>query len=453
MIDIPRVALFRPDEREAAAILPLFQREEYSIRAVTSVEEIVELVEDEASRFDCIILPQRLAQGLDGIRFCLQIRADARLTPTPILGIASSKDRGSVRSYYDAGVDIVAHLPIDSDMLLLQIQALARSTRAVHQHIASITSDIALSTPFLDALSASREAIIVFDQKGLVRSFNEGAAVMFGELVLRDHLFSASCAPVLRALRGPHDTVRAVLPRIGGGAVTVDARGRPMSLAAPDGTLTTVGAVLSFVDRSEVDRIEGVLAQSRRAHALAVLASCAAGVAYSFPSSPVASFEYRIKHTPAPCSLGNVMSYLDEVLDSVMDPATHLSCTTEGSLSLGVSAPVAVHLVGALILCASRYGAIPCDVTVQSKVLAENGGIALIATSEMQVPGSALASDTYSLALRGEKLGNDSSTSVLEGVNELQALADSHNISLEFQRMSETGVKMRLVFPMAQAPI
>lgn len=462
MIRIPRIAFFRAEPAEHAQILTLLQRHEYSLREVEHCEEVRELILDEASPFDAMIVPMRLLGGGNGLNILAQIRASDDLADTPVLVPSTTRDKAAIAGIYSAGADVVLTQPFDPDLLFLQLSSLGRLKRAYEEHRRSFETNTALRDVTIQALNTTREGLLLLSPAQEITFCNVAGQMLLGMgwPASPEHLrrvtpqFQQALAQQPARGAQPQISERVLLRADGQSFAAVL---RLTELLRADNYCS--GYAVSFIDRSEVQFIADTFLQSRRMQSLALVGTAAAyELVRGGGGAPLPSFLSKLaEHLNQPafeCHMDVIVSVLLEALDPIISPRVGIKLSVPQGLKVAVRPSHLFELAGYLLFEAIEFTSLDGEVTILGEGGHDDGAsTALIVSSECTRRQAFFSDDPLSKAIQQARTAAFSASGVSYagglgiGLDGAQVIADQYKTSVEYRQESAIKLRLRVKLP------
>lgn len=371
MLEIPRIALFYPNDDESRKVLRCFPRETYSIRLVDGVEQILSLMAEEASAFDVIIVPPKTRAGDSGAYFISQARSTTALQTIPLIALCDDQQPDVLRTLHAAGVELVVSTSVEPDLLLCQIRALHRlhsSIRQDHEYALELGG---LRDSTAKALNCTREGILLFTPSKDLAFLNAAAGRLLG--IVRDTpspsissvgsqfsgLIAAHEASISQeSLAG--DKQPATLPmslteftaqRLSGEFIKILAR--VVTLQSERGEM--YGTTIALTDLSEFATLAAQVQQNQRTRSLCLLAT-AGCIQLARGGDPIRAtsaadlLQKVVQRDPPRCSLSNVTTVFLEMLDVIAPTGVQVRVKFDKELTLALRPAELFQVIGHLVL-------------------------------------------------------------------------------------------------------
>lgn len=469
MLKIPRVAVFKPNEEDAASIAALFQRHEYSIRSVSNVAEINLLIQDEGSTFDCVVLPPRMEGGTGGVNLCLQLKTQEALAAIPILALVSSKDRALLQSLYGAGVDVVMLAPFDPDMLFLQIGSLSRTKRAFDELVQQHYEDSGMRHSSISAFNSIREGLIICDRDYAVSFINspgatllgvkkshsmehiEGAVKQFAALIQRhDELMRQAIQET--AASNDISSFSLLIHRLDNRSFKAEAR--VATLLGKHGQ--TVGYSIAFSDMSGILQLSQLLMQAQRTRSLSLLSSAGClkllGNRLSATESPLQVIDQMLREERPVSSVADSITFLLEILDQVIASGIEVKVKVRQEWLVAVRPTDLFQMLGHLTMLAAENAVLGGEIVLDAEENRSAGYLEFIVTSRAETRIRYLHDDLVSLIIEGSLAHtNDQdpkNQKIGHGFSAAQNIAARYGSKAEFKRLSESEIRSSIFLPL-----
>lgn len=447
MIKIPRIALFPPFESDSESVEALFRRHEYSIRRIKSVDEMEALRLEEQAQFDVAVVPLRMEGGASGAGMCLQLKSHEHLSAVPILGLAPLRDLAFIQSFYGAGADAVAVAPHDSDLIFLQIGALAREKRAFEEQLRIRTESQGLRSSTLGALDATREGLLIYDARDTLLYANKSSHLLLA-LPEKSALSAQRCfdqfKPYLHlASKAAGGVTQASLIRGNGQSFSATLR---ISGIFDKGNVR-IGAAVAISDRAEIEQMGSRLMQAERLTSLCLFGIAGCLELQGNLNAPLLkSIEDRIQSGASSVELGGFLTTMLEILDGVIDPQVTVKVVAPSKLQLAVKPAHLLALIGHMLFFAANYVGKGGFVTIEATPDDKNALIKISADSTK--PIVFIPEDPLSNMLQGKlDQGAPDQGKLSIGLIAAQEVAGMYGAILEYQD-SPTQVKIRVRVPL-----
>ena len=468
MIRIPRVAVFRPAESEAEEISQLFQRHDYSVRTVVNADEIHELAIDEGDSFDVVVIPMKLASGMNGVNACLQVRAHEEVSFLPILGLAHGTEKSVIQTLYDSGADVVQIAPVDADLFYLQVSALARQKKAFTEYLRVQRETSGLSKSFIHALDSVREGLLIFNSNHEFQFANTNAKTLLGlpdeptsdDGLFVDKNFRMAMETHEKHVRSYRHEPGEILPptivedsvRHSSGAA-FHAAIRVSTLSSDDGVV--MGFAVAVTDLGELDQLSNKLTQALRSRSLCLAAS-AGCLQFLEPTqsgilvSPMQRMDEFFEKQSKECSLNSVLTSLLEFVDLVIDPAIRVKVNVKEEANLAMRPSDFFQLAGNMILHSVEHAGLGGEVIIDVGENVPGEGITLLITSKSRKVTPFLEDDRLSDLIRGQiptlHKPEESSIKVPAGIQSVYDILQRYRTDMQYKEDNALS-KLRVRLP------
>ncbi|MBN8548185.1 MAG: hypothetical protein J0M12_02595 [Deltaproteobacteria bacterium] len=471
MLKIPRVAVFKPNEEDAAAISALFQRHEYSVRMVSNVAEIALLIQDEDATFDCVIIPPRMEGGAGGVNLCLQLKTHELLASVPILALVQSKDRALLQSLYGAGVDVVLLAPFDADMLFHQIGSLSRTKRAFDELVQQHYEDSGMRHSSISAFNSIREGLIICDRDYAVTFINSPGATLLG--VKKTHAMEhiENAVKQFAVLMQRHEELMRQAIQETAGAADISsfsllihrldnrsfkAEARVATLLGKHGQ--TVGFSIAFSDMSGILQLSQLLTQAQRTRALSLLTSAGCLKLLSGRMSaiepPLHVLDQILGEERPHSSLATSITFLLEILDQIIASGIEVKVKVRQDWMVAVRPSDLFQMLGHLTMLAAENAVLGGEIVLDAEENRSAGYVEVVVTSRAETRIRYLHDDLVSLIIEGSlahtKELDSKNQKISDGFNAAQNIAARYGSKVEFRRISEAETRSSIFLPLAR---
>lgn len=467
---IPRIAVYKPDEDSLDDIMHIFARHEYSLRQVSSIDEIIDLEIDEGSAFDVAVIPLKLWDGSSGMTACLRMKSVEKLAARPILGLSISTDKSLLQSFYEMGADCVMSAPFNADHVFFQICALTRQLASFDEALRRHNEGSGLSRSITTAFDCVREGLLIFNSDYELTFCNFNGRSLFGlstpptkdDAVVLEKYFR-SFLTEHEKLAGkqsneqyPATTFEENITRIGGQSFA--GTFRVTTLRAQDGA--PVGLAVAVTDLSELDQLTNTLTQAQRTRSLCLLA---AGCSLNFLNatggsdaggiivSPMLRLEEYLATTEKTCFLNSAITTLLEFIDLVISPNINIKVQVKNELRLAIRPADFFQLVGHMILHAVEFAGRSGETNISIGDNVPGEGVTLLVISKSRKVTPFIPNDHLANIIQGN-LTPPGTTSRHEnklsiGLAAAQEVASRYRTSIEYQSNSGGAMKIRTRLP------
>lgn len=356
-----RIAIFRSKTPLGPQAQALALDPRLSLRVILRVGELTEAEHEDGMAPELILIPPSLLTNAIPHQICAEIRALPGQETTPILALADTL-HADLRML-EAGATAVASLDTP-EILLNTCLSLARLHRRQLELLNSARSGQAPRESALRTFDILREALLLFTPDFRLTLVNRAARELFGVSSASDllslegrisdllhidaldaQLFAAKPRfqnMLLSQLSGPAIHRQVCFADIPNDADTPAARA--IIIAAPDHSNTRARLV------DQAGRL--------RALTLFSLATCRRFLKQTFsalPVAPLSQIERLFAAEPRQCDLTEVLGFLLESADSLIDPGASVRLEPQPPVTVAVRASDLFQLVGAMLLLALEY--------------------------------------------------------------------------------------------------
>lgn len=468
MLKIPRIAIFKPAEEESGAITALFQRHEYSIRSVSNVQEVMQLIVEEDASFDCVIIPPRTEGGAGGVNLCLQLKTNEALAAIPILALVSSKDRAALQSLYGAGVDVVMLAPFDPDLIFMQIGSLSRHKRAYDELVQHHYEDSGMRHSSISAFNSIREGLIIFDRDYAVTFINSPGATLLG--VKRNHSMEhieGSIKQFVTLIEKHEELMKQAIQETSATQDvssfsmlvsrldnrTFKAEARVCTLLGKHGQ--TVGYSVAFSDLSGVLQLSQLLRQAQRTRSLSLLTAAGClrllGGNPATTQAPLQAIQQMLEQESPGTSLGAMVTFLLEILDLIIPSGVEVKVKVKHDYLVAVRPSDLFQILGQLTLLAAENVTLGGEIVLDSEVNRSAQYIEFIVTSYAETRLRFLHDDLVSLIIEGSlaHTSNSEQETVSKGISAAQGIAARYGSKVEYRRVSDLEMRASVYLPLS----
>lgn len=461
---ILRIAIFKPDEQHLPRIGQLFQRPDYGVRWVTTPAEIIELIHDEADIFDAIIAPVRMFDGSSGLAIAAQLKAEPQLASMPLIAI-SLNDDGPVRSsLFQAGADFVPEPNFDADELHFLIAGLGRLSRQTNASMQASRSAEYLLSLGLAKTNLLPEAIFLTDLRGKLIFVNYAGRALFGaDAELGPAVVSRIEGSLVGPLKAYREDLRYRPHEARKGAdvffdvflsITRDVQVNSKITSIVDPHRGQVGyGVLVHENAQDMATTER-LAQGERMRAL-LLGLAAHQHAVLSPktgskrTSPLTLINSAINQSPAPSSLLKTITAVLEFIDPILNPAVGIKVSIRDEVRVVLREAHLFQLIGFIVLHSLDFtaGSGDCIIQVIEGQTANELTLLFVTTARASIEH--LSAKEFSARPKDNE--NAAASKIPTGLVAAQQIAELYRSQVEYQRSSDTSIKVRVRLPISVA--
>ncbi|MBX7144429.1 MAG: PAS domain-containing protein [Oligoflexia bacterium] len=464
MQKIPRIAILKPSDDDLSWISPVFERHEYSLRTVSSADEILALINEESAAFDCIVVPPRSAVG-NSLNFLLQVKTRDTLSSVPVLGLLGQKDRALMHSLYGAGADVILLSPLDADMVYEQILALGRQRRAVDELLQRHFEDTGMRQSSINAFNAIREGIVICDHEYALTFINSAGALLLG--IKPSHTLEQVQASVRQFIplmqkhaelhsgrssdpqeRTDISLYSAITNRLDGRAFKAEAR--VTTLRGSQGQ--TVGYAIALTDLSGILQLSQLLVQAQRTRSLTLLtgAACMQLLGPGPLHAPLQLIEQALSQQAASASLSDTMTYLLEMLDALILPGVDVKVKARGDWLVALRPSDLFQLMGQLTLLAVENAILGGEI-ILDVLDPQARSVNFVVTSRSESRVRFVQDDLVSQIIEGSllHLKQGQQNKVSQAFASAQRIATRYRATVIVERSSELEMRMSVDLPLA----
>lgn len=459
------VAFLDSADAESGALLSALQRFSHDVVAVSSVPELVALVEEDHHLFDAVIVPLRLLSGGSGVTAALLTRANETLTTIPIVALSNTRDIAVISALYGAGADAVLTSPFDAEAIVLQIAALGRQKRAFDEQLALSAQSSGLKRSVYEAFNAVREGVLVFSNDYSLTFLNEPARRLLGvdpqspprELtdlaeqfltVVEKHTTSPNLDPVLPVER------RLTIVRRDGRSIQLGLRIKTV-IGADE---SPAGIAVALIDLTQFAHLANTIEQDHRTRSLALLT--AAGVFKLLsdhggrPHSIIPQIEESLSIAPRRCSLNATVTALLELIDPALNPGARVRVNIDTDAVIAVSAADLFQLAGHLVLHSVARSGVGGETTISASVI--DGRMELQIVSELSAQVISNTGDLLSRLIHGS-WSERATRRTIDGVpladfDAAREIAQKNGLALKERPLDGSRVAYVLALPLVGVP-
>lgn len=464
MLTIPRIALLGPHEEVRTTLMPLFQRHEYSIRQLSTLDEMLGLVAEENADFDCVIFPPRMQTEQSAVSMLLQIKTNTSVSATPTLALCHARDKSLLQGLYGAGLDVALLEPFDADHLYHQVLSLCRQKRNFSELLQGHYENTGMRQSLINAFNAIREGVIILDAERDLTFMNSTGATLLG--IKASHTLEQVRTLVTQftALIVKHEHALASAPRNNSGSTEVSSYsclvqrldGRSFKAETRVTTLfgdqgQTVGFSIALSDLSGMLQLSQLLVQAQRTRNLALVtgAGCLALFGSGPLHSPLNYIESSLERAPVSASIGDIMTYLLELLDVVILPGVEVKVKAKGDWVVAMRPPDLFQLMGHITLLAVENailgGEIILDVDDSQPRVAK-----LLVTSRAESRIRFLQDDLVSQIIEGSltHVKGSQQNKISQAFASAQRIASRYRATVLVERASELELRLNVDLPL-----
>ncbi len=244
MDDVSTILVVDDDRVGRHLLTALLTPEGYHLITASSGVDALAMASD---HLPDVVLLDVMMPDIDGFEVCRRIRADDRLSETPVIMITALNDRASRLQGIEVGADDFLSKPFDRVELLTRVRVITRLTRNRRQLLARLKAERDRTRAILEALG---EAVVVTDVDGNIQYVNPSAIEQTG--YTRDEMIGMS----FRALHGDDRRLQAFFDQVDGHRSLAPWHGEIIS---PRRDGTCFNAVLTLAPLLDVDAPDGAV--------------------------------------------------------------------------------------------------------------------------------------------------------------------------------------------------
>jgi len=174
------------DEEDILDLVQLYLKKE-GYRTYTASTGLEGLRQAKAEQPDLVVLDLMLTE-MDGLEVCKQIRADPRLSRTPIIMLTAKAEEADTVIGLELGADDYVTKPFSPKALVARVKALLRRLERAQEGPARLTYDnLAMDLARHEVISAGKEISLTAKEFGLLEHLLRNP----GRVLTRDALLNA----------------------------------------------------------------------------------------------------------------------------------------------------------------------------------------------------------------------------------------------------------------------
>jgi DNA-binding response OmpR family regulator len=174
------------DEQDILDLVQLYLKKE-GYRTYTASTGLEGLRQAKAEQPDLVVLDLMLTE-MDGLEVCKQIRADPRLSRTPIIMLTAKAEEADTVIGLELGADDYVTKPFSPKALVARVKALLRRLERAQEGPARLTyDDLAMDLARHEVISAGKEISLTAKEFGLLEHLLRNP----GRVLTRDALLNA----------------------------------------------------------------------------------------------------------------------------------------------------------------------------------------------------------------------------------------------------------------------
>ena len=174
------------DEQDILDLVQLYLKKE-GYRTYTASTGLEGLRQAKAEQPDLVVLDLMLTE-MDGLEVCKQIRADPRLSGTPIIMLTAKAEEAHTVIGLELGADDYVTKPFSPKALVARVKALLRRLERAQEGPARLTyDDLAMDLARHEVISAGKEISLTAKEFGLLEHLLRNP----GRVLTRDALLNA----------------------------------------------------------------------------------------------------------------------------------------------------------------------------------------------------------------------------------------------------------------------
>jgi DNA-binding response OmpR family regulator len=174
------------DEQDILDLVQLYLKKE-GYRTYTASTGLEGLRQAKAEQPDLVVLDLMLTE-MDGLEVCKQIRADPRLSRTPIIMLTAKAEEADTVIGLELGADDYVTKPFSPKALVARVKALLRRLERAQEGPARLTYDnLAMDLARHEVISAGKEISLTAKEFGLLEHLLRNP----GRVLTRDALLNA----------------------------------------------------------------------------------------------------------------------------------------------------------------------------------------------------------------------------------------------------------------------
>ncbi len=459
----PVVILFKPALELAPHIqLPMNQLP-VAFAVCNSTEDLSECLRLYHTNTPVICMPFVLDGGRSGINETLQIRSLEAFKDLKIIGFLTLHDKISMHSFFSAGADIVMQAPLDSDLITLQVHALAKSYEEQREIAGRAKRDQEITSSTMRFLDTTRDGVVIVDDNAKLIIANRAAERILALDEENYHESFKKIAPQLIPLLEQHiqreteeNSLGELLSSVDMTVRKSDGRTSPLllriiTLIGSEGA--RVGFAIGIGDLSIPRQIATKLVNQERLRTLSLtLASGALALlrtpSLGIPGSPLKLLEQKFADEPERILLSHVITPLLELVDIILPPQSEIRVSFKEDCEVMASRSDVFQLIGALLFFAVERTGPGGETFVDTKLSTDGEQVSLIFSYSANELVEPITGDYFMALVHGDHgrflFKDDTSIHTLKFA---QQIAERLGVPIEAKSRSRWEGKIRIMLP------
>lgn len=464
MNNLPPVAiLFKPSLELAPYFQAPMNELPIAFAVCNSTPDLSECLRLYPNNAPVICMPFVLDGGRSGINETLQIRSIEAYREIKIIAFLTLHDKISLHSFFSAGADVVMHAPLDSDLITLQIHALARLYEEHRTVALRAKRDQQITSSTMRFLDTTRDGVVIVDDNAKLIIANRAAERILALDEENYHESFKKIAPQIIQLLEQHiereneeNSLGELLSSVDMTIRKNDGRTSPLllriiSLIGSEGA--RVGFAIGIGDLSIPRQIAAKLLNQEQlrtvsltlaAGALTLLRSPSLGV----PGSPLKLLEQKFAQEPARILLSHVITPLMELVDIVIPAASEIRVSFKEDCEVMAARSDVFQLIGALLFFAVERTGPGGETFLDTKLSTDGEQVSLIFSYSATELVEPITGDYFMALAQGDhgRFLNKDDTSI-HTLKYAQQIAQKLGISIEAKSRSRWEGKIRVILP------
>ncbi len=464
MVKQPHIALFQPHESIETLLMQLLAKHlAFTYEKINSIEELKGIQSDNPDTFDLIMIPSLLSDRKSAVTISIQLKSDELLSPLPIFVLSAIKDIPAISTFYGSGADVVMALPIDTQLLNLQVTSIYRMGLSYREDQKSIERDKGLRQAIISALHFVEEALVIFDANANLVFSNQTAKQL---LNLYDDLQSTNiqkaytllqniCVQAMEEIKKGKSIIRHNnINLVKNTGETIKADMRITALKAFSGD--TIAYCLSIVDISTPGEISSTLLQSEKSQFLSLLLASACMQllntgSLGSPVNPLAKIEQIFARENPICSLNTIATSLLEFIDNIAINTQMIKLQIPGNFNIAMKPSDLFIMTGNLIFYCLKSSFSKSETNLSF----EQSSNSFYGTLKIRTKNSADIDQSKevkaSSAIRSEyfALTHNTNSSFSTGLEQAKKIASKYKIQIQEIKSADNQIEMEIDLPLA----
>lgn len=463
MVKQPHIALFHHHETMDTAMTQLMSKgPSFTFERVQTIQELVDIESHNPGTFNVILVPSLLHDRASAVTICIQLKSESVTAAIPVIVLSNIRDLPAISTFYGSGADIVMPLPMDSQMLNLQVSSLQRLMLSMREETQSMERDKGLKQAILSALHFVEEALVIFDTNANVVFSNQTAKQL---LNLYDDLQSTNMQRAYTVLQNMCQ--KAAVQLADGQTKVIKERNvnlvkntgeklradmRITSLRSLDGEI--IAYCLSIVDISAPGEISNSLMQSERTQFLSLLLASACMQLLNTntlgsPVNPLSKIDQVFSRENPICSLNSACTSLLEFIDNVASASQMIKINVPESTNIAMKPSHLFLLIGNMIFYCLKSTASKSETTITYRpssnsffgnLIVNTRDSAEIDTAKELLASSAIRSEFQTIS-QNKGLG------IVTSFDQAKKIASLYKLQIQEKKITENEIELEIELP------